>query len=204
MKKSLGSNPLIYSLNCYRQIISKVLRKEKVDSDCNIITVFADASYKNHVAGYAIWGRGPKSMSFLEFSQAIPWLVETSDEAETLALAHAISAALDRFASDKKDNIIVAESDCLGALAKMRLIGGIPAKSSDRPIGSVSKMPEGTVFDFLRRAKEKLHMYDAKLYLKHVKGHVGGPEARSSVNRWCDRTAKEARLRAEKLLKELN
>ena len=170
-----------------------------MSSGAVVITVFADASYKNGAAGYAVWGRsnGP---SKLEYSNPIKWLVRSSDEAETIALAHAIILGLENFHVVGDEAILVAESDCLSALTKMRLIGGVPSKTSDCKIGMCAKEPEGDQLRFILRAGEELKVRNVKLYLKHVRGHKGGFAVRTTVNRWCDTMAKEARVKAEEYL----
>jgi len=35
------------------------------------------------------------------------------------------------------------------------------------------------------------HLYGVRVTTRHVKGHTSNPDARSYVNRWCDREAKK-------------
>lgn len=163
-----------------------------------ILTVFADASFKDGYAGYAIWGRGSGEKR-VEKAFPVEWKVASSDEAEAIALFHGVKIVLDDLAVPG-ELIVVAQSDCLSALTKLRTIGGQPAKTSDCYIWYAKQAVTGEQHRYLMMAKQALKDHKAKLYLKHVKGHQGGFGARTLVNRWCDQKAAEARRLAEELL----
>jgi hypothetical protein len=153
-----------------------------------LITVFADASHWGDAGGYAYWARGDNQR--IQGSGA--WPCPNISEAETVGLAVALMISLDRLTIEDYGSIVL-QSDSLDALTCFRDMGfGKQAKSSDRrlhqftPYNDIQKA-------FVRKAGGMAKERGLSIWLKHVKGHSGKDEARSWVNEWCDREAKDAR-----------
>ncbi|MGY2462300.1 RNase H family protein [Vreelandella sulfidaeris] len=124
------------------------------------VTVFCDASHcPNTLAtGWAVWMKLGSPPETKRLSGALPG-VKDSQNAEIIALEEALAHLETRL--DLKDQIVVIESDCLGAIDAIR----------DRAL--------------------RLTALGAKyVKLKWVKGHQGVKCARSAVNTWCDSEAK--------------
>lgn len=128
------------------------------------ITLFADASYcpQTGAFGWAAWIKHGTPAQTLRLSGG--GHIEHSVAAECHALEQALVMLIDNAAINLSRVIVVVESDCVGALNKIRAQGW---RSTLTNAGA-------------RHVK-----------LKHVKGHRGHRDPRSSVNTWCDRTARE-------------
>lgn len=167
----------------------------------NLITVFADASFMDGDAGYAIWCRGQGGSRY-HASQPITWTCEHIGEAETVALATAIISGIAHLPL-RYGGVIVAQSDSLRTLDLFASMGAIPSVGkSDRPI---RPNPNGSPTQIVFAYDAMLHAQaiGAKVYLKHIKAHTGSGDTRSRVNEWCDRHAKVARRAAYKRRAEM-
>lgn len=164
----------------------------------HLLTVFADASYtwEDKCAGYAFWARGDSEKC--QGSAGITWDVENISEAETIALAEGIFAALERIPLNYGGGII-AQSDSIDALNVYQELGhGIQAKTSDRKITRYTK-PNEIQIAFTQRVIDRARQNGSMIFLKHVKAHSGIDVARSRVNAWCDSQAKMERRRMQAL-----
>ncbi len=129
------------------------------------ITVFADASHCPYTRawGYGFWvkwGVPAKSAYRSGGGQHCP----NATVAESQALEAALRWILEEITPrEARGKILVAQSDCTGALSKLRPI--------------------------LKEVKKTLKL--EKAYTKHVKGHQGFGNARSAVNEICDQKAKK-------------
>ena len=124
------------------------------------VTVFCDASHCPHTraTGWAVWMKHGTPPETKRLSGALSGLKD-SHQAEIFALESALTYLESRM--DLKDQIVVVESDCLGAIDAIR----------DRAL--------------------RLTGLGAKyVKLKWVKGHQGVKCSRSAVNTWCDTEAK--------------
>lgn len=120
------------------------------------ITVFADASHcpDTLAYGWAAWVKyGNPATTVRRAGGGVGH--RTSNESEILALQNGINLALSLGDEVVRGAIVVAQSDCTGALSKVDVSG-------------------------LWRAGVR------HVKLKHVKGHRGYRDPRSSVNTWCD------------------
>lgn len=129
------------------------------------ITVFADASHCPYTRawGYgfwAKWGIPAKSAYRSGGGQDCPNATVAESQALEAALRWILEEVTPREARGK---ILVVQSDCTGALAKLGPL--------------------------LKHLKKTLKL--EKAYSKHVKGHQGFGNARSAVNEICDQKARK-------------
>lgn len=151
-----------------------------------IVTVFTDASFchKTLAAGYAIWMKTDAAT----YRHAAPFKVAISspEEAETAALANGIIWAAIKFNLTHKD-FLVAASDCKNAIAWIEI--GYKPKNF-------------LIKEFILRTRKEVSARGFKLKLKYVPAHRGYATKRTSVNEWCDKSAKKI-MRNERLVKSL-
>lgn len=128
------------------------------------ITLFADASYcpQTGAFGWAAWIKHGTPARTLRLSGG--GYIEHSVAAECHALEQALVTLIDNANITLQRVIVVVESDCVAALNWIRGQGWCT-----RLTGAGAR----------------------HVKLKHVKGHRGHRDRRSSVNTWCDRTARE-------------
>jgi len=163
-----------------------------------VISLFSDASWWRGAGGYAFWARcdGPEKIQ-----GSGEWECYGIDEVETVGLCTGILAALDGLPNTR--GVIIAQSDSLFALGLLVGYGGIPAKTSDRPIrpfGCGGMKASARSLIFAQKAMNEVRAQGVKLYAKHVKAHTDNDDPRYRVNAWCDEQAKKARrLCAEKI-----
>ncbi len=129
------------------------------------ITVFADASHCPYTRawGYGFWvkwGLPVKSAYRSGGGQDCPNATVAESQALEAALRWILAEVSPREARGK---ILVAQSDCTGALSKLGPL--------------------------LKLVKKTLRL--EKAYTKHVKGHQGFGNARSAVNEICDQKARK-------------
>ena len=139
------------------------------------ITVFSDASF-DHItkaSGYAYWYRDDFG-HIHRGSGGHAELVETSGEAETVALAIAIVSAI-RTLQHEPGYIISLQGDCLHAISTIQ---GLTAKPS----------PVAKAFaDWARKACED---HGLTIRPKHIRAHTGLDDRRSYVNTFCDEASR--------------
>lgn len=138
------------------------------------ITVFSDASF-DHVtkaSGYAYWHRDHKSIH--RGSGGHAELVESSSDAECVALCIAIVSAI-RTLEHQPGDIISLQSDCIHALKVLQ--------------GQIPKM---TMIEagFSKWALRVVQEHGLSLKPKHIKAHTGLEDARSYVNTFCDEASR--------------
>lgn len=149
-------------------------------------TVFTDAAHcaKGNVAAYGAWaiGEGLEQSKF--FGGVLPRGLSNANEAEITAIAAALETV-------ELGGIVVLQSDSMAALqAVLRLDGVRWAKAAST--FDVSYAPaRKTVSPAERRALQRIAKAIAgkKMFLRHVKGHLGNVEGRHWVNRKCDAIA---------------
>jgi ribonuclease HI len=136
-------------------------------------TVITDASFddKTGKAGWAAWIRVDGVAEPIKKYASFKNSVKTSMDAERLAAINGIYLA-SRYGATR----VLLQSDCLGVI---HLIDGTTRKRS-----AISEW---------YCAKEKAGILGVTLFGKHVKGHTSVKDARSHVNRWCDKMANKAR-----------
>lgn len=154
-----------------------------------LITVFTDAGYCEHIrrGTYAVWAK--MDGKTLRKSGVLKGEVPSASIAELRAIANGIFAVICFFAP-KPGAKIILQSDCLGIINAL--------------IGTGYKRPSA-------RAKVKAEceliqktLAEKKLYIeyRHVPGHRGYKNIRTSVNTWCDQQCtlhlRAARKEAEK------
>lgn len=138
------------------------------------IILFADASFcpDTKAYGWCFWIQGPGMKSPLVKSGG-GLRIRSSQEAETEALRQGLRAI---YSMDLADVYILVQSDCLGALFRIR--GELEGL---RGIGA------------------------AGVRTDHVRGHQGNRNARTSINTQCDKRAgKEMRAFRKQKLALLN
>lgn len=136
----------------------------------NIVTINTDASYCNHKnnSGYAFW---IKCNEFtLKHHGQFKEHPGNSEKAEMMAIGNAIAGLKQQ--KGYQINTIVINSDCVGAIRKIK-------KNNDELANKIN-----LIFGELN---------NPKVVFKHVKGHTKDTAARSWVNRWCDKMANKAR-----------
>lgn len=142
-----------------------------MSNDQLFATVISDASWcpETRAAGYACWVvcNGDR----VKDSGPIPFAPVSSNDAEIYALRRGVELARRQFKADA----LLLQSDCVGALHRFGLYGG-QKKSRYTPISRTAM-------------KEHFLGEEFKVMCKHVKGHTSNPDARSYVNRWCDKEA---------------
>lgn len=144
-------------------------------------TVISDASRcpKTGASGWATWVacNGERRCE----SGPIPFPTKSIDDAEAYALARGITLAVEDFHAVR----LLLQSDSTGALRRFGLRGG----------RKHSRFQQASEFiSAFRRAKWPApdHMHGVLIMCKHVKGHTRTDDARSAVNRWCDKMAGKA------------
>lgn len=141
-------------------------------------TVITDASFcdKSKVAGWAAWIRVDGINDPIKRYGSFRTMPQTSTDAEMLSAINGIWIAK-QFGA----NGVLLQTDCLSVV---HLIDGttIKRKTKDRWI----------------RYLASAGILDIDLRAKHVRGHTKVDDARSYVNRWCDRNAKMAMREARK------
>ncbi|KHQ51138.1 reverse transcriptase-like protein [Mameliella alba] len=137
-------------------------------------TVITDASFcdRTKAAGWAAWvridGMAEPIKRYGSFSDA----VSTSSEAEKKAALNGIWIAAQYGATE-----ILLQSDCL---AVVHLIDGTTKKRAP--------------LDQWHRWCASIGILGLDLKSRHVRGHTSKKDARSHVNRWCDKHANKARM----------
>lgn len=134
-------------------------------------TVISDASWcpDTNAAGYACWVvcNGER----VRDAGPIPFAPVSSNDAEIYALRRGVELARQHF----KATSLLLQSDCVGALHRFGLHGGQKKSRYNR----------------IDHTAMKNHFLGETFMVmcKHVKGHTSNPDARSYVNRWCDKEA---------------
>lgn len=127
------------------------------------ITVFADASWCPDTQAYGYGWWMKYGSPPSTARRAGGGYIDSSNNAEIEALRAALLYLRTNLLDEMQDKVVVVQSDCTGAL----------------------KVISNDLLD-LRKAGAR------NAYAKHVKGHQGHKDARSSVNTWCDRAARGA------------
>lgn len=132
------------------------------------VTLFTDASFSSQhkLGAWACWIKSDFHVGRL--SGPFKLKVETSNEAEILAIANGIFLVVKTLKGIKKIHLVTDSDHAL------RVLG-------NRMKGSTKK--EREVHKFI---KTLLSDYRIKLSLKGIKGHSKGSSPREYVNRWCD------------------
>jgi ribonuclease HI len=163
-----------------------------------LATLFCDVSFcpETKGAGFGAWVRFDSLEKGVLFGGEIPVRCKSSNDAEFWGLALALREIAKRF-PDQSPAAIVLQCDNLAALEwverfhpnaqevgehhKTKPLRNGPAsypKSMELAVQAVMGMPA-----------------EAKVWLKHVKGHTGKRDGRSWANRQCDNVAKEFMLK---------
>jgi ribonuclease HI len=139
-------------------------------------TVITDASYDHATkeAGWAAWVKVDGISRPIKHYSSFLVPVANSTQSEKLAAINGIWMAARHGAMR-----VLVQSDCT---AVIHLIDGTTKKTS----------PLEEWAQWLADAG----VQDVKLYARHVRGHTKTNDARSHVNRWCDKMAKKARRKA--------
>ena len=138
-------------------------------------TVITDASFcdKEQIGGWAAWvridGRAEPIKKYADFR--VP--VRNSREAEMFAAVNGIWLAAKYGATE-----VLVQTDCVAVVDMLN--GATQKKSLKRDFAA---------------AMQKAGVAAVKRSAKHVRGHTTVSDARSYVNRWCDKMAKTAMRR---------
>ena len=139
------------------------------------LTVFADASFDHGsgIAAFAGWFRAAASTH--KISKVSKRRFVSSNEAELVALCATVLVALRRQACFRDGDFVVAKSDCLYAVERLKNKTGGTTETEHRMVAKVHAA---------------LQAHGLRFYVRHVKGHTKLPEPRFHVNRWCDGEAR--------------
>ena len=138
-------------------------------------TIITDASYcpKTGAAGWAAWvridGRADAVKRYAEFKQP----VGCSRDAEMLAAVNGLWLAAQHGVTEA-----LLQTDCL---AVVHMLNGETKQKRLR--------------NAFTRALAKAGVLQMRVSGRHVRGHTTVADARSYVNRWCDKHAKTAMVR---------
>jgi ribonuclease HI len=136
-------------------------------------TVITDASYndKNGSAGWAAWIRIDGAKDPIKHYSSFSVPVTSSSDAEKMAAINGIWIAKKHGA-----NAFLIQTDCM---AVVHLVKGVTKKRT--PVAQWNSwISEAGLTGF-------------PIIARHVKGHSKAKDARSYVNRWCDKMANNAR-----------
>lgn len=170
------------------------------------LTIFADASVcdKTGAAGWGAWFKGAGLERGQTCGGPFEMKLHMSDDAELLALAHAL-AECDSRGLLTAGATVMLQSDCTAAL------GVIAALTSARDCrvatGSAVSRRRKPPTRKMRKGVDQISAivtaHGLRILVRHVRGHQQG-EGRNWVNRECDRIAREGMLarRAELQPKE--
>lgn len=137
-------------------------------------TVITDASFNNKdmSSGWAAWVRvddlDHPIKHYSSFSKLKP---KTSTEAEKMAAINGVWIA-NKYGADA----VLIQSDCM---AVIHMLNGTTRKRK--------------LISQWNCWIEAAGVSDIRMIAKHVKGHTRTKDARSHVNRWCDKMANKAR-----------
>lgn len=147
-----------------------------MDDGGRLVTVFTDASFdhKTKAGGYAVWIKA--SWGRLQHWGRLRMKADTSQVAEAAALVNGICLAA-RKMDMRPGDTIVAVSDCKNAIDMLRHGQGW------------SKQKRALV----EMVRSETRARGINVVFRHVKAHTGGTDARSWVNDWCDKRAREGR-----------
>lgn len=161
-----------------------------------LVTIFADASfdYKTRSGGWAAWVKAGNQQG--QYGHGVLKVdAEGAMQAEMAALANGLHMA--RAAGTVvQGSPVLLQSDCMLALQLILSLApgaGNSAASGGLDVTKLKEIKAG------RRQIAPLQSIlamqaemDLKLWVRHVKGHSGGDDARSFVNSECDRLARAA------------
>lgn len=157
-----------------------------------LVTVITDASYRDGVAGFHYWF---KSAHATAEDTGTAQDVESSCHAELLGIFAGIMAVYEHHGPTPLDFVIQCDStQALGILLKHT--GARIAKTSKIRFGVPGRTTEAEV----RLAVQIRAVVgpEARLWLKHVKGHSSINDARHKLNRFADKKAREALNKASR------
>lgn len=163
-----------------------------------MVTIITDASFCMHsrAAGYAGWIKGDGPAQWV--SGAVPGTPSGAAEAELIGMQRALRAGVDQGIITDGASVTL-KTDCIGALSAIAFV--VPsAEISQGEEHSVTftrakrLTPAFRNSDELRDIEVLARAHRLRLILRHVKGHVtvAAGNGSTSVNRQCDRMAKEA------------
>ena len=143
-------------------------------------TIITDASYchSTKVAGYGAWISMDGKR--VQKSGVIKGLPDNSTEAEFKAVLNGIWIAYMHGARD-----LLVQTDCMTVVQVLR---GEPHRRQARYREELS-------------AARAAHFPNCVIRARHVKGHSDSQDARSFVNRWCDKHAGIAMRAARKMVR---
>ncbi len=160
---------------------------KEADNRPFMITVFGDASFKDGVSGGGYWF---KSQAVSDKGHMKLRATESNHEAELEILLEAMRLAVAHIAhAGQPEAMLIVQSDSMAALGAMLLKTHAVAAKKSIPIPLRRKISsrEGNLLALINR-----EFGGRKIYLKHVKAHTSGTDARSSVNRHVDQMARHA------------
>ena len=136
-------------------------------------TVITDASFcpKSKKAGWAAWIKIDGIAGPIKRYGSFKEKVKTSTEAEKLAAANGLFIAHRMGATG-----FLLQTDCMSVI---HLVDGVTKKQRLK--------------DDWKRIMATCGILGKPLRARHVNGHTSTKDARSHVNRWCDKMANKAR-----------
>lgn len=143
-------------------------------------TIITDASFchKTNTAGWAAWIRVDGIAEPIRRYGSFKEPVENSFQAEMLAAINGVWIAKQCGATE-----FFLQTDCMLVV--------------NLALGEVKKRAYVAQWN---AAKERAGLSRIALRAKHVRGHTQTDDARSFVNRWCDKNAKQEMRKARKAL----
>lgn len=158
------------------------------------VTIFTDASvlHKHRVAGWGGWARGDGRGAVLH-DGPVPFSAN-STIAEAWAIALMIEHLVNTRYLTENDERLLIQSDSLQALEVLNHALPNSHATCRSETGSVinrAKSIPGNLHAPINRIAQHARARTV-VYLRHVKGHMGGKNARSWVNEQCDTRARAA------------
>lgn len=144
------------------------------------VTLMCDASYCNtyKVAGYGFWIASERGKAGGGGSMARQ--VGNNNIAEMMAICNTVWEGIRRGLLQHGDELLI-QSDCLGAMGKLRFVQTKASKE------------ERDVITYFERIVRQMNF---TVNFRHVKGHTSLAGNRYAANRQCDKIAKQAMRKA--------
>lgn len=180
--------------------LKPVPKPERVYTDSPLVTIFADASYdyRSRAGGWAAWVKagsqqGQYGHGILKVDADGPMQAEMAALANGLHLARSMGTL-------QPGTPVLLQSDCMLALQLILSCcdgAGNSAASGGLPVTKLKAVsPNRRAIPALQLILDMAKELGLRVWVRHVKGHSGGDDARSFVNSECDRLAR-ADMRTE-------
>lgn len=137
------------------------------------VTVYTDASFKDHKASWAVWIKSEQGT--IKLHDRILVSVDGPAHAEMVAVQRAFHAVL---REQWTVSILFINTDCMAVCHAFW-----PWMNQKNP--NVNRIANA-----IKKTAKKNNI---TIRVKHVKAHTGNDDVRSYLNRWCDHHSKKSR-----------